>query len=259
MLVKGAYLVLGNWKMNGDIDSAATLAAAVASESQPAEQSGVSVGIAPSHLYITTARQVVFGDEILLGAQDCRAQDSGAFTGDVSAAQLKNAGCLFVIAGHSERRMWHGERNEHVKQKAEGIVRHGMHAVICVGESKAERESGQQLQVVEQQLRGSLPAQFTRDQISIAYEPVWAIGSGQSASAQDIQQMHSHIRGIIQQLTGGAETPRILYGGSVDANNALDILAMPVVDGVLVGGASLDAAAFQSIIRAATQAASQQR
>lgn len=259
MLVKGAYLVLGNWKMNGDVNSATALAAAVAANSQPAEEIGVSVGIAPSYLHLTSARQVVFGDEILLGAQDSRAQDSGAFTGDVSAAMLKDAGCNFVISGHSERRMWHGERNEHVKQKADGTLRQGMHAVICVGESKAEREVGQQLQVVETQLRGSLPAQLNRDSVSIAYEPVWAIGSGQAASLQDIQQMHSHIAGVLQQLTGGAAAPRILYGGSVNANNALDILSLPVVDGVLVGGASLDADAFQSIIRAAAQAASQQR
>lgn len=255
MLVKGAYLVLGNWKMHGDVNSAAELAAAVARESVPAEQSGVSVGIAPTHLHITTARQVIFGDEVLLGAQDCRAEDNGAYTGDISAAMLKQAGCSFIIAGHSERRYYHGEQNGHVKAKAQGILRQGLHAVVCVGESAADREAGTHLQVVEQQIRGSLPAQFTRDTLTVAYEPVWAIGSGKTATAQDISEMHSHIRNVLQQLS--AEAPRILYGGSVNANNALDILALPVVDGVLVGGASLDANAFQTIIQAAQTAAKQ--
>lgn len=254
----GARLVLGNWKMNGDSEGAMDLIMRLVTE-MPDSGGAVTAGIAPSYLHLETARRLLMTDALLLGAQDARAQDSGAFTGDISAAMLKKLGCDFALAGHSERRMWHGERNEHVRQKAEGILRQQMHAVVCIGESKAEREAGQHLQAVEAQLRGSLPAQFVRDHLSVAYEPVWAIGAGQSASPQDIQQMHGHIFAVMQQLSGGAPVPRILYGGSVDANNALDILSLPVVDGVLVGGASLDADAFLSIIRAAAQAASQQR
>lgn len=261
MLVKGAYLILGNWKMHGDADSAVDLAAEIARNALPAEETGVSVGVAPSFLHIGAVRQAIPGNEILLGAQDCRAEDSGAFTGDISAAMLKAAGCAFVIAGHSERRKWHGERDEHVRHKAGGIIRQGMHAVVCVGETQAERDAGTFLQAVEAQLRGSLPQPFMRDLVTVSYEPVWAIGTGRAASAADIRQMHAHIRTVLQQMAGaggsdGANSiPRVLYGGSVNANNALDILSLPVVDGVLVGGASLDANAFQAIIHAAHTAA----
>lgn len=257
MLVKGAYLVLGNWKMHGDSNTSAMLAANIAARAVPPEKSNVSIGIAPCYVHLHPCRNVIFGDEILLGAQDCRAEPEGAYTGDVSAAMLKKQGCSFVIVGHSERRKWHGERNEHVRHKATGVLREGLHAVVCVGETLEERESGNHLQVVEAQLRASLPAQCTRDSLTVSYEPVWAIGTGRSASAEDIRQMHAHIRTILQQIAGAQDgaLPRILYGGSVKANNALDILSLPVVDGVLVGGASLDAEAFQSIIQAAYTAA----
>ncbi|MGB1540027.1 MAG: triose-phosphate isomerase, partial [Rickettsiales bacterium] len=195
---------------------------------------------------------------VLLGAQDCHEAEQGAHTGHISAAMLEDCGCDFTLVGHSERRADDGETNTQVKAKAERAIAHGVHAVVCVGETQSERETGDYLQVIEKQLRASLPAKHAAADLTIAYEPVWAIGTGKTASLDDISEVHGHIKGIVSALQKEKEEdipPRVIYGGSVNANNALEILSLPVVDGVLVGGASLDAESFSNIIRAASQAA----
>jgi len=254
VLVQGKYWVLGNWKMHLTVDEAGELSRRIAGFAYPAE---VSVGVAPSYVHIATAVAAARDAALLTGAQDCHAQPQGAHTGDVSADMLKDAGCQFVIVGHSERRQNHGETSEAVRAKAQAAQKAGLHVVLCVGETLAQRESGQCFAVVEEQLRASLPDDRSRDALTIAYEPVWAIGTGKTASNDDIAGMHHHIADVLSGLTTQKNVSRILYGGSVKANNALDILALPVVDGVLVGGASLDADAFHAIIQAAQNAATQ--
>ena len=219
----------------------------------------ITVGVCPSFLHIPLVREILEQQAVLLGAQDCHSEDKGAFTGDISAEMLADSGCDFVLAGHSERRADHHESNVLVRLKAEAALRHGLHAVICVGEPLEEREGQRHLACIERQLRESLPANATREDVSIAYEPIWAIGTGRTAQLVEIDETHRHIRTLLTQLQGVQEggTSRILYGGSVKANNALEILGLPVVDGVLVGGASLDAESFLSIIRAAAEVVAQ--
>lgn len=246
-LVKGTYLVLGNWKMHLTRDAARHLARRIAS----ANAAGVDVGLAPAFVHIQSVREAIAGSEVLLGAQTCHAQPEGAFTGEVSAPMLADMGCAFVILGHSERRQMMHESDAAVKAKAEAALAQGLHVVLCVGETLGQRESGAYREVIEGQLHASLPDAFDRDRLTVSYEPIWAIGTGRTASLDDISAMHAHIGEVLASRQGGGALPRVLYGGSVKANNALDILSLPVVDGVLVGGASLDADAFTTIIGAA--------
>jgi triosephosphate isomerase len=252
MLVKGTYLILGNWKMHLCTKRAGQLAESIAAISLTDETA--TVGVAPAFVHLASVQHALQASPVLLGAQACRAEPEGAYTGDVSATMLHDAGCRFVIAGHSERRQHYAESNAQVREQAEAILQQRMHAVICVGESLEQREKGEHLNVIESQLRESLPASFDRARLTVSYEPIWAIGTGKTAGAEDIVEMHGHIQSILHKLcSDDAQTaiPRVLYGGSVKANNALDILSLPVVDGVLVGGASLDAHAFKAIIEAA--------
>lgn len=243
----GRFLILGNWKMHLTQQAAAELAAAIAAQPQAAE---VTAAIFPPFTALHSAAQAVKGSAVLLGGQDCHGKDEGAFTGNVSAPMLRDAGCGLVIVGHSERRA-QGETSAQVQEKAEAALRHGLHAIVCIGESAALREQGGYLEFLTRQLHESLPETAARDKLSIAYEPIWAIGTGKTATAENIREVHEHIRQELGTLNG--EKPRILYGGSVKANNALEILSLPVVDGVLVGGASLDASAFSAILEAAAQ------
>jgi triosephosphate isomerase len=204
---------------------------------------GCQLLICPPASLLATVGDVVAGSGIALGGQDCHAAPKGAYTGDISAEMLADAGCSHVILGHSERRHGHGEGDAAVHDKVLGAWRAGLVAILCVGETQSQRQAGKAVDVVSAQLAGSVPNGSTSDNLVVAYEPVWAIGTGLTATLEDIATMHATIRACIPI---GA---RILYGGSVNPQNAADILGLAEVDGALVGGASLDADAFWSIAR----------
>jgi triosephosphate isomerase len=245
-------LIAGNWKMNGLRAELAELAS-TAKGLTPAIRAKVDVMICPPSTLIHQAAQVALGTGLAIGAQDCHARSAGAHTGDVSAPMLFDAGATAVILGHSERRADHGERDRDVLAKAEAVIATGMLAIICVGETRAEREAGKAEGVVRRQLRGSVPAGAMARDVVIAYEPVWAIGTGLTPTIADIAAMHGAIRKTLRSILtkGEAERCRILYGGSVKPSNAAEILALKDVDGALVGGASLKASDFLAIVAAA--------
>ena len=242
-------LVVGNWKMNGSMAQLAELdAIAAAAEAAPS----VDVGIATPFTLIAPA--VTRAGGVPIGAQDCHAEESGAFTGNVSAPMLREVGAGLVIVGHSERRDHHRESDADIRAKAAAALRQGLQTIVCVGESEAEREAGKAVEVVTGQLRGSLPGP-DEGELVVAYEPIWAIGTGKTATPQDVAEIHGAIRAALVEIVGGAgERVRILYGGSVKSDNAAELFAVPDVDGALVGGASLTAAAFVPIIEAAASA-----
>ena len=240
-------LVAGNWKMNGrraDLPEIEAIAAAAAAHS------GVDVALGLPATLIGPAAAAVPG--FAIGGQDCHWQAAGAHTGCVSVDMLKEAGASFVIVGHSERRTDNHETSAEICQKAQAAMAGGLMAIICVGETEAQRDAGAAISVVTEQLRASVPAQATGAIAAIAYEPVWAIGTGRTPSAADVAEMHAAIRAELQAILGaeGAQL-RLLYGGSVKASNAAELLHLPNVDGALVGGASLKAADFVPIIEAA--------
>jgi triosephosphate isomerase (TIM) len=241
-------LVAGNWKMNGDAASVAEVLAirdGVAKTPAPAD-----VMIAPPATLLAGFRSALGGDFLLAG-QDCHPKPKGAHTGDIAAEMLKDAGASAVIVGHSERRADHGESSELVRQKAEAAHRAGLVAIICIGETGAERKSGKTLDAVAMQLKGSVPPQATAANTTIAYEPVWAIGTGLTPTPDDVKEVHSAIRRDLVELLGAeGEAVRILYGGSVKPDNAATLLAVENVNGALVGGASLKASDFLAIVRA---------
>lgn len=240
--------IVGNWKMNG---VRAMLAEARAIDRAAARFPGVEVALAPPFTLIAGMREAV--QDIGVGGQDCHAEASGAFTGDVSAPILADAGADFTIVGHSERRAMHGESNAAVRAKAEAAQAAGLTVILCVGETEAERDSGKAEEVVAKQLDGSLPhGEDAAAKLSVAYEPVWAIGTGRVPSLADVGAMHRAIRARLGKIYGDAgQEVRILYGGSVNAGNAAELLAADEVGGALVGGASLTAESFTAIIGAA--------
>ena len=240
-------LVAGNWKMNGSLAALAELdAIAAAAEANP----GVDVAVCPPFTLIAPAARRAPG--LVIGAQDVHGKESGAHTGCVSAAMLKEAGARLVIVGHSERRADQRETDSEVRAKAEAALRGGLSAIVCVGESQAEREQGKAVEIVSGQLEGSLPSAAGEGELIVAYEPIWAIGTGNVATPADVAEMHSAIRSQLRALLGpGGDTVRILYGGSVKSDNAAELFAVPDVDGALVGGASLTAAQFVPILEAA--------
>ncbi|MGH1455430.1 MAG: triose-phosphate isomerase [Alphaproteobacteria bacterium] len=242
-------LIAGNWKMNGDSQSAGSLARDISQglKNTPSLQDNCDVLICPPFIYI----HEVADNNLLVGAQDCSVHESGAYTGEVSAAMLENSGCSHVILGHSERRQFHEEKNTTVADKAKAAHVAGLVAIICVGETESEREAGCEEAVVGRQVIESLPDSATSQNTVIAYEPVWAIGTGKTASADDASKMHSFIRLKIKEKLADAENLRILYGGSMKPNNAKELLAMPDIDGGLIGGASLNAEQFLAIALAA--------
>ncbi|MBM3618550.1 MAG: triose-phosphate isomerase [Alphaproteobacteria bacterium] len=255
MVVQGELFVIGNWKMHLTQQAATDLASTISDPKT--SHDAVTIGIAPSFVALAAAKASRKSDDILIGGQDCYPVDEGAYTGSVSAAMLRDAGCSFVICGHSERRTHQQETSHFVREKAESAIKAGLHVILCVGENAGFREHGSYLSFVETQLRESLPASATRENLTVAYEPIWAIGTGKHASRTDIEEMHDHLKAVLHELLG-EKIPRIIYGGSVKPNNALEIMSLPVVDGVLVGGASLDAAAFNAILDAAYQITSNQ-
>lgn len=242
-------LIAGNWKMNGlraSLDQIDALARALRDKAPHTD-----VLVCPPATLLAPAAARAAGS-FDLGGQDCHAMPSGAFTGDVSAEMLADAGATAVILGHSERRQGHGETDALVNGKARAAWRAGLLAVICVGETETERDEGRALDVVAGQLAESVPGAATGGKTAIAYEPVWAIGAGKTPGRPEIEDMHHHIRALLTQRFGDeAALIRILYGGSVKPSNAREILGIDGVDGALVGGASLKAAEFLAIIDAA--------
>lgn len=240
-------LIAGNWKMNGLVASSQVLAGGLADKVK-ANPDRADVAICPPGPLIRDALSAVSGSPISVGGQDCHANESGAHTGDTSAALLADMGCSSVILGHSERRADHGETSALVKNKAQAALNAGLVVIVCVGESEAERDAGQAETVIGQQIDGSLPAGGTPQTVVIAYEPVWAIGTGRTPSLQEIRAIHVFIRNRAQESHGLGDGLRILYGGSVKPGNASEILAIQGVDGALVGGASLTVEDFWGII-----------
>lgn len=241
-------LAAGNWKMNGTSGSLAEVAALMAAHASPK----VDILLCPPATLIARMADAASGSAIALGGQDCHMKESGAHTGDVSAAMLADAGASHVIVGHSERRADHGESDVQVRAKAEAALAAGLIAVVCVGETLDEREAGQTLDVVGAQLDGSIPDAATGANVVVAYEPVWAIGTGKVPTIGQIGEVHGFIRARLAARFGteAADGFRILYGGSVKASNAAEIFAVADVDGALVGGASLKASDFSPIVTA---------
>ena len=242
-------LAAGNWKMNGLVTSLAELDALMQGVGAP----DCDVLICPPATLLTGFAGVARTSVVRIGAQDCHTAASGAHTGDISAEMIKDAGGVAVIVGHSERRADHGESSDLVRAKAEAVWRAGMTAIICVGETEAERDAGRAAEVVLGQLDASIPIGATGDNTVVAYEPVWAIGTGRTPSLDDIAEMHDAIRARLQERhPAAADAIRLLYGGSVKPGNAAEIFAVSNVDGGLVGGASLKAADFLGIVAAAS-------
>jgi triosephosphate isomerase len=241
-------LVAGNWKMNGLRQSREVLGKIQAGYT-PGLKARVDLLVCPPATLIHAFARKSVGTRIGIGGQDCHARESGAFTGDLSAEMLADAGATAVIVGHSERRQYHGEKELDVSAKAAAAHRAGLTAIVCVGETRAEREAGRTLNVVRRQLRGSVPEDSTAHNLVIAYEPVWAIGTGLTPTAADVKEVHAEIRRELRRLVGKAQQGRvrILYGGSVSPSNAAELMAVEDVDGALVGGASLVAANFLAI------------
>ena len=242
-------LVAGNWKMNG---LGASLGEAEALAKALQEQAAACrVALCPPATLIERMGRVLADTPVELGGQDCHAETSGAFTGSVSAAMVVDAGARLVILGHSERRAGFGETDIDVAAKVEAALTAGLEPIVCVGETLAEREAGQAVEIVSRQVAGSLPAVLAGKAFAVAYEPVWAIGTGLTPTLEQIEEVHAAVRAaMVAKLGEGGRVAPILYGGSVKPSNAAEILAVAEVGGALVGGASLKAEDFLGIIRA---------
>ena len=239
-------LVAGNWKMNGLRADGSELAGELARRARAAtggEALACELLVCPPATLLAAVHALLAGSGIALGGQDCHAAPKGAHTGDISAEMLADIGCSHVILGHSERRHGHGETDAEIRAKLNAAARAGLRVVLCVGETQEERRAGRAIDAVSAQLAGSIPDGAPPDGLIVAYEPVWAIGTGLTATMADIAAMHAAIRTRVPPET------RILYGGSVNPKNAAQLLALAEVDGALVGGASLDAADFWAIAR----------
>ncbi|MEJ0076736.1 MAG: triose-phosphate isomerase [Alphaproteobacteria bacterium] len=248
MTVQRRPLVAGNWKMNGLRPAAAELGKIVQGS---AGLPDVDLLVCPPATLLMMFASATHGSQVAIGAQDCHAEPSGAFTGDISAEMLADAGASAVIVGHSERRAYHAETDSMVRAKALAAWRAGLMAIVCVGETKEQRAAGQTLDVVGSQLAGSLPGSVVAEGLVVAYEPVWAIGTGLTPTPADVAEVHGFIRGRLNKRFGETgEDIRVLYGGSVKPGNAAELLAVPSVDGALVGGASLKADDFLGIAAA---------
>ncbi len=249
MAAKRRPLIAGNWKMNGLITSGSELQAIIAASEPLAQRADLL--ICPPATLVAGFASRARGSVVAIGGQDCHPAASGAHTGDISAEMLKDAGAWFVITGHSERRADHGESSELVRAKAQAGWRAGLAPVVCVGETEAERKSGKTLDIVGAQLAASVPDGATSANLVVAYEPVWAIGTGLTPTIEDIEQVHGFIRNkLSERFKGEGARIRILYGGSVKPSNAAEILRAKEVNGALIGGASLKAADFLAIAAA---------
>jgi len=244
-------LIAGNWKMNGSRALTADLLGGLKALHGAKRDLAADLLVCPPAPYLTLAGAALQGSGIAFGAQDCHPKASGAHTGDVSAQMLADCGCSAVILGHSERRADHGESSELVAAKAKAALDAGLTAIVCVGETEAERDRGATLEVVSAQLEGSIPADAEAGHLVVAYEPVWAIGTGKTPTPDDVAAVHAHIRGLLKAWFKDGAEMRILYGGSVKASNAATLMHVAEVNGALVGGASLKAEEFWAIATAA--------
>lgn len=238
-------LIAGNWKMNGACAESVALARDIAAGA-PA---GCELLVCPPAVLIPPVTAALEGSPVSVGGQDCHFAANGAHTGDIAPAMLADAGCSHVILGHSERRADHGETDELVRSKVEGAHGVGLIAIVCIGETLEERDAGKTLARIASQIEGSLPDGVTAANTVIAYEPVWAIGTGRTPTAEDVEEVHTHIRKDVERRFGAATAAglRILYGGSMKPSNAAELLAIEGVDGGLIGGASLKADDFLAI------------
>ncbi len=245
-------VVAGNWKMNGLKDEGVALAASVA---EGAQNIACDLVICPPTILLHSISDKINQGNVKLGAQDCHFEPGGAHTGDTAVSMLVDAGCSYVIVGHSERRTDHGEEDGEVRAKAEAAYAAGMIAIICVGETQEQRDQGLTMATVATQLHGSVPNSATAENTIVAYEPVWAIGTGLTATPEDAQDVHDHIRTYLKTSHGPdmPEKLRILYGGSMKPGNADELMAQPDIDGGLIGGASLDTDSFLAIAKAASK------
>ena len=240
-------LIAGNWKMNGLKASIAEFGAMLAGASAVAARADLLV-CPPTTLVTAFAERARGSKAVAVGAQDCHSKASGAHTGDLSAEMLADAGASAVLVGHSERRADHGETDTLVRQKAEAVWRAGLTAIVCIGETREQRDAGKTLDICGAQLQGSLPDNATSGNLVVAYEPVWAIGTGLTPTVGDVEQVHRFIRDkLSERFKGEGAKIRILYGGSVKPSNAAELMAVANVNGALVGGASLKAADFLAI------------
>jgi triosephosphate isomerase len=244
-------LIAGNWKMNGLRGDALALAKGVADGVKQAGWTDREVLVCPPATLVLSVADAVKGSGLLVGGQDCHTKASGAHTGEIAAEMLRDCGATHVIVGHSERRADCGETDAIVRAKAEAAWRAGLLPIVCIGETLAERDAGKTLAVLEGQLKGSVPAGATAVRLVVAYEPVWAIGTGKTPTTPEVGAAHAHIRKVLGGMLSDAAAVRLLYGGSVKGSNAAELLAASDVDGALVGGASLKADEFLAIAKAA--------
>ena len=242
-------LIAGNWKMNGLQADGLSLASDLAGRMKSGSAHNFEMLVCPPFPLISKVVETVAGSGIVVGGQDCHAQEKGAHTGDTSAWMLKDLGCEYAIVGHSERRTDHAETDAVVKAKAESALAAGIKAIVCVGETLEERDAGKTLDVNKRQVHGSVPAGATAENTVIAYEPVWAIGTGRTATPEQAQEVHHMIRGELVKIVGQdqADAMRILYGGSMNPKNAETLLAQSDIDGGLIGGAALKADDFWTV------------
>jgi triosephosphate isomerase len=242
-------VIAGNWKMYKTARQAAETIRSLAGLLQGVR--GVEVVVCPPFPALAAAVEAATGSPVVIGAQDCYWEKEGAFTGEVAVPMIADLGCSHCIVGHSERRQFFGETDATVDKKVEAVLAHGLTCIACVGETLAEREAGQTFAVLERQVRSGLARHLAASRLVIAYEPVWAIGTGKTATPAQAQEAHAFIRGVVAAATSpaAAQAVRILYGGSVKPDNIATLMAQPDVDGGLVGGASLDAASFAKIVR----------
>ena len=251
-MTKPTPFIAGNWKMNETIAEAIALVEALKAEIQGV--SGVDIAVAPTFTALDRVAGAVKGSNIQLAAQNVHWEKSGAFTGEIAPAMLSEIGCAWAIIGHSERRQFFGETDEGVNKRARAAIANGIGAIVCVGETLDEREAGKTLEVVGRQVTEGLKGMSAEDSrlLVIAYEPVWAIGTGTVATTAQAQEVHAHIRQLLKAQFGdeAGAAVRIQYGGSVKPSNAAELLAQPDINGALVGGASLKAADFAAIIKA---------
>jgi len=248
-------LIAGNWKMNKTLVEARALVSGVIERLD--ESADVDVLMCPPVQLLFPMAKAVVGSKIMLGAQNVHEEQSGAFTGEVSVAMLKDTGCSHILVGHSERRHIFGETGDRLAKKVRAVVQGGLTAIYCIGETLEDREAGRTMAVIDQQIDEVLSNDIPANQLIVAYEPVWAIGTGKTASPGQAQEVHAHIRSRLVDVydAGKAEKLRILYGGSVKPGNAASILAQPDIDGALVGGACLVVEDFAAIISAVLTAA----
>ena len=242
-------MIAGNWKLHKTLDEAVNLVGALKTKVKDVDN--VEILVAPPFTAISMLATKLAGSNIKIGAQNCYFEPSGAFTGELSAPLLKDAGCDYVIVGHSERRQIFGESNEMINNKVKAVLEAGLSVILCIGETLEERESGEMYDILTTQVKEGLAGVTDMERVVIAYEPVWAIGTGKTASSEQAQEVHSFVRGLVQGLYTPeiAAATRILYGGSVKPGNVDELMAQSDVDGAPVGGASLVAEDFARIVK----------